>query len=66
MGRMNNAALEHHLHLRLQWATNDEPLALVMFDVDNFGAVNKQLSVRAGRAVAPLLHHLQRAGAMTT
>jgi diguanylate cyclase (GGDEF)-like protein len=50
-GLRNKAAWERDLSVRLQWATTDEPLAIVFLDLDHFGAVNKELGHDRGDAV---------------
>jgi diguanylate cyclase (GGDEF)-like protein len=48
MGLLSKAAWETDLFLRLRWASAEEPLAIVFFDLDNFGLVNKQLGSAVG------------------
>jgi len=48
MGLRSKAAWERDLFLRLRWATEGEPLAIIFLDLDNFGAVNKDLGATIG------------------
>lgn len=48
MGLKNKAAWERDLLLRLRWAVADEPLSIIILDLDNFGIVNKQLGMSVG------------------
>jgi GGDEF domain-containing protein len=48
MGLRSKAAWERDLFLRLRFATDDEPLAIIFLDLDNFGTVNKELGATVG------------------
>lgn len=51
MGLRSQAAWARDLFLRLRWATKEAPLSIVFLDLDNFGAVNKELGHGVGDAV---------------
>ena len=48
MGLLSKAAWERHLPVQLQWASAEEPLAIIFLDLDNFGAINKELGSAVG------------------